>query len=70
VKAQVEKISSVIEPGDGRLDLRAIEHITIDGETARDFDDAVAVSRTEKGFRLHVSIADVSHYVTVSAHVS
>lgn len=65
VKAQVEKISSVIEPGDGRLDLRAIEHITIDGETARDFDDAVAVSRTKNGgFRLHVSIADVSHYVT------
>jgi len=47
----------------GRLDLRAIPHVTIDGETARDFDDAVAVEKTPKGWRLYVSIADVSHYV-------
>ena len=63
VQKQVEQLSSVIEPGTDRLDLRAVEHITIDGETARDFDDAVAVSKSEKGYRLHVSIADVSHYV-------
>jgi ribonuclease R len=67
VKKQVEQISPAIEPGAGRLDLRAIEHITIDGETARDFDDAVAVSKTEKGYRLHVSIADVSHYVPIGS---
>ena len=46
-----------------RLDLRAIPHVTIDGESARDFDDAVAVEKTKKGWRLHVSIADVSYYV-------
>ena len=47
----------------GRLDLRTIPHVTIDGETARDFDDAVAVEKTANGWRLHVSIADVSYYV-------
>ena len=46
-----------------RLDLRDIPHVTIDGETARDFDDAVAVEKTAKGWRLYVSIADVSYYV-------
>jgi len=47
----------------GRLDLRTIPHVTIDGETARDFDDAVAVEKIAKGWRLYVSIADVSYYV-------
>ncbi|MFC1844204.1 ribonuclease R [Thermodesulfobacteriota bacterium] len=46
-----------------RLDLRSIPHVTIDGETARDFDDAVAVEKTAKGWLLYVSIADVSYYV-------
>lgn len=48
----------------GRKDLRSFNFFTIDGETARDFDDAVAISRLSGGrFRLLVSIADVSHYV-------
>jgi ribonuclease R len=47
----------------GRKDLRAMEFVTIDGETARDFDDAVACRPEGKGFRLWVAIADVSHYV-------
>ncbi|MBW2470911.1 MAG: ribonuclease R [Deltaproteobacteria bacterium] len=46
-----------------RLDLRAVPHMTIDGETARDFDDAVAVEKIAGGWRLYVSIADVSYYV-------
>lgn len=46
-----------------REDLRHIDHVTIDGETAKDFDDAVAVHKTETGYRLYVSIADVSHFV-------
>ena len=47
----------------GRPDLRAVPHVTIDGETARDFDDAVSVEKTARGWRLYVSIADVSYYV-------
>ena len=47
----------------GREDLRGLELVTIDGETARDFDDAVYCDRTREGFRLVVAIADVSHYV-------
>jgi ribonuclease R len=46
-----------------RRDLRELELVTIDGETARDFDDAVFCRREGRGFRLWVAIADVSHYV-------
>ena len=49
----------------GRADLRKIPLVTIDGETARDFDDAVYAEPRGKGFRLVVAIADVSHYVNV-----
>jgi ribonuclease R len=47
----------------GRRDLRELPLVTIDGETARDFDDAVYCERQGKGFKLYVAIADVSHYV-------
>jgi ribonuclease R len=46
-----------------RRDLRHLPLVTIDGEDARDFDDAVHVSRTSSGYRLVVAIADVAHYV-------
>jgi ribonuclease R len=46
-----------------RQDLRELPIVTIDGENARDFDDAVYVRRTALGYELLVSIADVAHYV-------
>jgi len=46
-----------------RIDLRDVPLVTIDGEDARDFDDAVFCERYGKGWRLLVAIADVSHYV-------
>ncbi len=49
---------------EGRRDFREMPIVTIDGETARDFDDAVWVDRLPNGnWALHVHIADVSHYV-------
>jgi len=49
-----------------RVDLRDTPLVTIDGEDARDFDDAVFCKKTSKGWKLLVAIADVSHYVQVS----
>jgi ribonuclease R len=47
----------------GRVDIRDLPLVTIDGEDARDFDDAVYADVARGGFRLLVAIADVSHYV-------
>ena len=64
VKKELELIK---EPNESdfvnRTDFRELPTITIDGEDARDFDDAIDIKETENGFKLYVHIADVSNYV-------
>ena len=63
--AQAKALPETVREVDcaGRKDLRKRPLVTIDGETAKDFDDAVHAVREGKGYRLWVAIADVSNYV-------
>lgn len=65
VLAQATAVPLEVQPADiaGRVDLRGVPLVTIDGEDAKDFDDAVWCEPNKDGFRLIVAIADVSHYV-------
>ena len=71
--AEVEREAEALDPevreadGKGRVDLRDLPLVTIDGADARDFDDAVYAEKTRSGFRLVVAIADVSAYVKPGA---
>lgn len=65
--AQAHKYGDTLSPNeitDQRTDLRALNFVTIDGEDAKDFDDAVFCSYENNIYTLYVVIADVSHYVT------
>lgn len=65
VKKEIAPLTDEVLETDkqGRIDLRHIPLVTIDGEDSKDFDDAVYAEATPKGWRLLVAIADVSHYV-------
>ncbi len=65
VEDEIQDLADKVSPAAkrGRVDLRDIPLVTIDGADSRDFDDAVFCSKTPKGWRLLVAIADVSHYV-------
>ncbi|MCI0454921.1 MAG: VacB/RNase II family 3'-5' exoribonuclease [Candidatus Dadabacteria bacterium] len=71
VMRESNEISSEVLPGElkGRVDLQEILTLTIDNDRAKDFDDAVAVSLTSSGYKLWVSIADVSYYVKLGSAI-
>jgi ribonuclease R len=67
--SQAEKFGDAVKDKDkpSRLDLRDLYLVTIDGEDARDFDDAVHCEPRENGWKLVVAIADVAHYVDIGS---
>ncbi len=66
VDGEIDGMTDTVSAADkrNRLDLRDMPLLTIDGEDAKDFDDAVYCERKPSGWRLVVAIADVSHYVS------
>ena len=65
VLRQADRVPDHVQEADmdGRLDLRDLVTVTIDGEDAKDLDDAVSLTEVENGWKLGVHIADVTNYV-------
>ena len=57
------KKEDILDSQLGRSDLTNKPFVTIDGKSAKDFDDALYAEKTDLGYKLYVSIADVSEYV-------
>ncbi len=69
VRQQVKRFGTTVPTAakKGRVDLRDVDLVTIDGADARDFDDAVFCEQVGEGWRLLVAIADVAHYVDIDS---
>lgn len=71
VMNDVEKIPDEVDRKDmaGRMDLRSWQMVTIDGEDAKDLDDAISITRQGAGYQLGVHIADVTNYVPENSNL-
>ena len=67
IKKEIKKLAKEVLKEKGRTNLIKKYTCTIDGQDAKDFDDAISIEETEIGFKLYVHIADVSHFVKVGS---